>query len=196
MRCPSCQHIENRVLESRSAEAGHSVRRRRECLKCTHRFTTYERVEFVPITVTKRNGDRESFDRSKLLRGISRACEKTGVTVQAIEDLVEVIEAELQQRSTRDVSTSEIGELVLQNLRTVSEVAYIRFASVYRQFQGIRDFVDTLNDLKEKGSLQATLASKESNGSADLEPQFVPSEDAPENSNGTWLTPQAPAELG
>ena len=185
MRCPSCQHIENRVLESRSAEAGHSVRRRRECLKCSHRFTTYERVEFVPITVTKRNGDRESFDRSKLLRGISRACEKTGVTALAIEDLVEVIEADLQQRATRDVSTSEIGELVLQNLRTVSEVAYVRFASVYRQFQGIRDFVDTLNDLKSSGS------SDEANGNS----KFASSEDDLKDANGARLIPQEPAGL-
>ncbi|HEY9908429.1 MAG TPA: transcriptional regulator NrdR [Thermosynechococcaceae cyanobacterium] len=148
MRCPSCQHIENRVLESRSADAGSSVRRRRECLKCNNRFTTYERVESIPITVTKRDDRREPFDRFKLLRGITRACEKTGVTATAIEKLADIIEAELQQRFVRDVSTSEIGELVLHHLQGVSEVAYIRFASVYRQFQGIRDFVDTLDHLQ------------------------------------------------
>jgi transcriptional repressor NrdR len=148
MRCPFCQNPDNRVLESRSAEAGQSVRRRRECLKCERRFTTYERIEFVPITVIKRTGDRESFDRSKLLRGIIRACEKTGVASIQLEALVDEIEAELQQRALREVPSSEIGELVLQSLRSLSEVAYIRFASVYRQFQGIRDFVDTLNHLK------------------------------------------------
>lgn len=151
MRCPFCQHTDNRVLESRSAEAGQSVRRRRECLKCGRRFTTYERIEFVPITVLKRDGDRESFDRSKLLRGMIRACEKTGVTISQLETLVDEIEAELQQRAVREVPSSEIGELVLQGLQNLSEVAYIRFASVYRKFQGIRDFVDTLNHLQANG---------------------------------------------
>jgi transcriptional repressor NrdR len=148
MRCPFCQFTDNRVLESRSAESGQSVRRRRECLRCHRRFTTYERIEFVPIVVIKRNGDRESFDRSKLFRGIMRACEKTGISHLQLENLVDEIEAELQQRSTREVSSAEIGELVLQNLRSLNEVAYVRFASVYRQFQGIRDFADTLNHLQ------------------------------------------------
>lgn len=152
MRCPFCQHTDNRVLESRSAEASHSVRRRRECLKCGRRFTTYERIEFVPVTIIKRDGDRESFDRSKLLRGIVRACEKTGIPSSRLEALVDEIEAELQQRAVREVPSTEIGELVLQRLQFVSEVAYIRFASVYRQFQGIRDFIDTLNHLQ--GCLQ------------------------------------------
>lgn len=152
MRCPSCKHTDNRVLESRSAEAGQSVRRRRECLKCGHRFTTYERIEFVPITVVKRNGERESFDRSKLLRGIVRACEKTGVLPGQMEALVDEIEADLQQRAVREVASSEIGELVLQNLQALSEVAYIRFASVYRKFQGFRDFVETLNHLQGSSS--------------------------------------------
>ncbi|MBD2462233.1 transcriptional regulator NrdR [Oscillatoria sp. FACHB-1407] len=162
MRCPFCQFTENRVLESRSAESGQSVRRRRECLQCNRRFTTYERIEFVPITVIKRDGDRESFDRSKLLRGIMRACEKTGVSTVELENLVDEIEAELQQRSVREVYSNEIGELVLKHLQTLNEVAYIRFASVYRQFQGIRDFVDTLNHLQsvtDKSSPSTTLDS-------------------------------------
>jgi transcriptional repressor NrdR len=151
MRCPFCQHSDNRVLESRSAEAGQSVRRRRECLKCGRRFTTYERIEFVPVTVIKRNGDRESFDRYKLLKGIARACEKTGVTSTQMENLVDEIESDLQQRTVREVPSTEIGELVLANLQSLSEVAYIRFASVYRNFQGIRDFVETLNHLQKTG---------------------------------------------
>jgi transcriptional repressor NrdR len=154
MRCPFCQHTESRVLESRSAEATQSVRRRRECLRCVRRFTTYERIEFVPITVTKRNGDRESFDRSKVLQGVIRACEKTGVTTAQIEALVDEIEAELQQRLVREVTSQEIGELVLKRLQDFSEVAYIRFASVYRQFRGIRDFVDTLNHLQEHAAAE------------------------------------------
>ena len=149
MRCPSCQHTDSRVLESRSTEAGQSVRRRRECLRCKHRFTTYERIEFVPLTVIKRDGKRESFDRSKLLRGIVRACEKTGIPQRRLEVLVDEIEAELQQQSGREVTSNEIGELVLRYLRDESEVAYVRFASVYRQFQGIRDFVETLDRLKD-----------------------------------------------
>ena len=149
MRCPVCQCPDNRVLESRSAESGHSVRRRRECLQCNHRFTTYERIEFVPIVVIKQSGDRESFDRSKVLRGIVRACEKTGIATVRLENMVEEIETELQQRAVREVHSSEIGELVLKHLRKLNEVAYIRFASVYKQFRGIRDFVETLDHLKE-----------------------------------------------
>ncbi|ERT05841.1 transcriptional regulator NrdR [Lyngbya aestuarii BL J] len=148
MQCPVCQHTSSRVLESRSAESGKSIRRRRECLNCKHRFTTYERIEYVPITVIKRDGKRESFDRSKLLRGLIRACEKTGIETGALETVIDDIEAELQQRAVREVSSQEIGELVLEQLQSVSEVAYVRFASVYRKFQGIRDFVETLDHLK------------------------------------------------
>lgn len=151
MRCPYCQHPDNRVLESRSTEAGQSIRRRRECLSCQRRFTTYERIEFVPITVLKQNGDRESFDRSKLLRGIVRACQKTGIAAMQLEGLVDDIESDLQQRSVREVSSLEIGELVLQQLRLLSEVAYVRFASVYRQFRSIGDFVETLDALSRPG---------------------------------------------
>jgi transcriptional repressor NrdR len=122
-------------------------------LQCTHRFTTYERIEFVPIVVVKRSGDRESFDRSKVLRGMVRACEKTGISPLQLENIVDEIEVELQQRAVREVSSSEIGELVLSHLRILNEVAYIRFASVYKQFRGIRDFVETLNHLKESTQL-------------------------------------------
>lgn len=148
MQCPNCQHPKNRILESRSTEGGKSVRRRRECLECKYRFTTYERIEFVPIVAIKRDGSRESFDRSKLLRGLVRACEKTGIPHQRLETFVDEIEVQLQQRSLREVTTREIGELVLGYLRDENEVAYIRFASVYRQFQGIADFIETLNQLQ------------------------------------------------
>jgi len=141
-------------LESRSAESGHSVRRRRECLKCDRRFTTYERIEFVPVVVIKRSGDRDSFDRSKLLRGMVRACEKTGVQHAQLENLVDEIEAELQQQSIREVPSSKIGELVLKHLQTLNEVAYIRFASVYQQFTGFSDFVDILSRLRSSDSPQ------------------------------------------
>ena len=152
MHCPNCQHTESRVLESRSTESGQSIRRRRECLNCKQRFTTYERIELVPITVIKRDGSRESFDRGKLLRGILRACEKTQVSYQKAQMVVEKIEIKLQQNSGKEFSSSEIGELVLHNLRYENEVAYIRFASVYRKFQGIKDFVETLERLQNENS--------------------------------------------
>ncbi len=150
MRCPFCQHPDNRVLESRSAEAGQSVRRRRECLKCGHRFTTYERIEFVPVIVLKRNAERESFDRSRLLRELVRACEKTQIGERHIEAAVDEIEAELQQRAVREVSSAEITRLALQQLRSLSEIAYIRYASIYCQFDGIQDFVGAIEDLHDR----------------------------------------------
>jgi transcriptional repressor NrdR len=118
-------------------------------LNCERRFTTYERIEYVSITVLKSNGDRESFDRSKVFRGMLRACEKTGVTASQLETLVDEIEAELQQRARREIESQEIGTLVLKYLRTVSEVAYVRFASVYQKFQGIQDFADALNQMSK-----------------------------------------------
>ena len=157
MLCPNCQHTESRVLESRSTEGKQSIRRRRECLKCKQRFTTYERIELVPITVIKRDGSRESFDRFKLIRGMIRACEKTSITHQKIENIVDSIEAKLQQSTEREFSSNKIGELVLTYLRRESEVAYIRFASVYRQFQGIKDFVETLHDLQQESWEESDL---------------------------------------
>jgi transcriptional repressor NrdR len=142
-------------------------------LRCKHRFTTYERIEFVPVTVIKRDGKRESFDRSKLLRGIVRACEKTGIPQRRLEVLVDEIEAELQQRFGREVTSNEIGELVLQYLRGESEVAYVRFASVYRKFQGIRDFVETLDHLKSDSEIIETLEASPTSAS-DEEKQETP----------------------
>jgi transcriptional repressor NrdR len=136
------------VIESRSADGGNSIRRRRECLKCKHRFTTYERIEYLPITVIKRDLRREFFDRAKLLMGIVCACEKTGIEREVLEAIADEIELQLQNDRHREVSSQEIGEIVLTRLQPLSEVAYIRFASVYRQFQGIADFVETLDRLK------------------------------------------------
>ncbi|XLQ11825.1 MAG: transcriptional regulator NrdR [cyanobacterium endosymbiont of Epithemia adnata isolate EadnSB Bon19] len=150
MQCPYCQHINSRVLESRSSEGGQSIRRRRECLGCKHRFTTYERVEFFPIIVVKHDGKKESFDRSKLLRAMIRACEKTGISHQRLESIVDEIEAQLQQHPRREVTSQEVGQLVLDYLRQENEVAYIRFASVYGRFQGIKDFVATLEQFQEQ----------------------------------------------
>ncbi|PZO18278.1 MAG: transcriptional regulator NrdR [Leptolyngbya foveolarum] len=159
MHCPFCQHPNNRVLESRSAESDRSIRRRRECLQCERRFTTYERIEYVPIMVVKRDGSRESFDRSKLLRGVVTACEKTGVNAHAMEMLVDEIEAELQQQAIREITSEGIGEKVLARLRQLNEVAYVRFASVYRQFQGIRDFTETLSQMRGHSQDQVGSAS-------------------------------------
>ncbi|MEA5510810.1 transcriptional regulator NrdR [Crocosphaera sp. UHCC 0190] len=173
MECPYCQHTNSRVLESRSSEGGQSIRRRRECLKCKHRFTTYERIEFVPITVIKHDGKKESFDSSKLLRGMVRACEKTGISHQRLETIVDDIEAQLQQRPQREVSSQEIGELVLKYLRQENEVAYIRFASVYGRFQGIKDFVATLHQLQEE-TPPSSIAQWSKAGSQASEPDLSP----------------------
>ena len=135
------------------------MRRRRECLNCDFRFTTYERVETAPITVIKRNGNREIFSRSKLLHGLNRACEKTGLDASRLETLLDDVELQLQQRSSgKEVSSAEIGELVLKELKQISEVAYVRFASVYRQFRGIDDFVSTLETMNaEQNHLAAVV---------------------------------------
>tara|TARA_Y100001968_G_scaffold276873_1_gene271389 strand:+ start:236 stop:715 length:480 start_codon:yes stop_codon:yes gene_type:complete len=159
MQCPSCQNTDSRVLESRSADSGKSVRRRRECLNCTFRFTTYERVETVPINVLKQNGSRETFSRNKIINGISKAAEKTVLNNERIELLVDKIEAKLQQRNSKEINSSEIGEMVLNQLKNNNEVAYIRFASVYREFHGINDFVATLKafDPSNKDQLATVL---------------------------------------
>ncbi len=148
MQCPSCQNTDSRVLESRSADSGRSVRRRRECLNCDFRFTTYERVETTPITVLKRSGAKEIFNRSKIICGLNRACEKTLINSAKIEFIVDEIELKLHQGIRKEVKTIEIGEMVLTHLKDINEVAYIRFASVYRQFHGINDFIKTLELLK------------------------------------------------
>ena len=148
MQCPSCQNTDSRVLESRSADSGRSVRRRRECLNCDFRFTTYERVETTPINVLKRSGAKELFNRSKVINGLNRACEKTLIHGSKIEFIVDEIELELHQGVCKEIKSIEIGEMVLTHLKDINEVAYIRFASVYRQFNGINDFMKTLEALK------------------------------------------------
>ena len=155
MQCPTCQNTDSRVLESRSADSGKSVRRRRECLNCS--FTTYERVETMPISVIKKDGSRELFDKQKLFTGISRACEKTTFTSDAIMNFVDGIESLIIQDSNKDIKSSQIGELILKSLRKENEVAYIRYASVYRKFNGVKDFISTLESLK--GSSKNQLAS-------------------------------------
>lgn len=148
MRCPFCHSAESRVLESRLLEEETCLRRRRECADCTRRFTTYERIETVPLMVIKRDGSRQGFDAAKLTQGIMRACVKCSVSANEIERIVLEVEADLSKRFVREVLSTEIGELVLTRLRGLDEVAYVRFASVYRSFSSIEDFIAELSSLR------------------------------------------------
>ena len=147
MKCPFCQSLENRVIDSRLAQDGHVIRRRRECEKCERRFTTYERVEEILPMVVKKDGGREVFDRNKIVSGIRKACEKRPVPVAAMEQIVEAIERELHESGEKEVPTSYIGERVMESLRRVDGVAYVRFASVYRSFRDVNEFLDELKHL-------------------------------------------------
>lgn len=150
MQCPICAHPESKVVDSRPASDGSSIRRRRECLACGRRFTTYETVESLPLIVIKKDRTRESFDRSKILRSIIRACDKRQVTMEQMEGVVTEIESTLQNSLQKEVSSAVIGEMVMQRLRTLDEVAYVRFASVYRQFKDIGAFMDELTRLLDE----------------------------------------------
>lgn len=147
MKCPNCQYKSTKVLDSRPIEEGRSIRRRRECEKCTFRFTTFERIEEVPLIVVKKEGTREEYSREKLMRGLIRACEKRPVALEELEEVTLDIEKELRNRGTSEVQSKEIGEMVMDRLSSVDEVAYVRFASVYRQFKDISVFLDELKDL-------------------------------------------------
>lgn len=147
MKCPYCSYLESKVIDSRPAEEGSTIRRRRECLSCQKRFTTYEIVERVPLIVVKRDGSRQSFDKSKLINGVVRACEKRPVAMAQIEKIADDIEQELQGSLEREVETQEIGEMVMARLKDIDEVAYVRFASVYRSFKDINTFMDELTKI-------------------------------------------------
>ncbi len=147
MKCPYCGYNESKVIDSRPADEGASIRRRRECLSCGKRFTTYETVESLPMVVVKKDGSRQSFDRSKVLGGMIRACEKRPVPLAELEKIAEEIEQDLQNSMEREISTESIGEKVMDRLRAVDQVAYVRFASVYRQFKDIDTFMAELNKL-------------------------------------------------
>ena len=147
MRCPFCAYAESKVIDSRPTDEGERIRRRRECLKCAKRFTTYEIIESVPVVVIKKDKSRETFDRNKLLNGLLRACEKRPVSVDTLEHIVDDIETMLQNSLDREVPSSLIGTYAMDKLKTVDEVAYVRFASVYRQFKDINSFMDELNKI-------------------------------------------------
>ena len=145
MKCPYCGYIESRVIDSRPTDEGERIRRRRECLKCGKRFTTYEVIENVPIVVIKKDKSRETFDRNKLLNGLLRACEKRPVSMDTLERIVDEIENLLQNSLDREVSSQRIGTYAMEKLKNVDEVAYVRFASVYRQFKDINSFMEELS---------------------------------------------------
>lgn len=150
MKCPYCAFLESKVVDSRPADEGASIRRRRECLSCHKRFTTYETMESLPLMVVKKDGSRQSFDRSKVMGGVIRACEKRPVSYQDMEGLVAEIEQVLQNQMEREISSAQIGELVMDRLKKLDEVAYVRFASVYRQFKDISTFMSELNKLLQE----------------------------------------------
>lgn len=147
MKCPYCSFLDSKVVDSRPIEDGTSIRRRRECGKCNKRFTTYEKLEEVPLRVIKKDGNRQAYDKSKLMRGIVRSCEKRPVTTKQIENIVNEIEQELFDSTQKEVTSDKIGELVMEKLKTVDEVSYVRFASVYRQFKDINSFMSELEKI-------------------------------------------------
>lgn len=151
MRCPFCGWHDSRVLETRLADDGYSIRRRRECFECQNRFTTFEKVDDLPLLVIKKDGRREPFDHHKILNGLIRACEKRPISLETLENMVGEIERVMKNKSLkREVSTSEIGEMVMERLKDLDEVAYVRFASVYREFKDINTFVNEIERMLRK----------------------------------------------
>jgi transcriptional repressor NrdR len=150
MRCPQCGYKEDKVVDSRATQEESAIRRRRECLKCGKRFTTYEYIEEISLMVIKKDTRRESFDRKKILSGITRACEKRPVSMEKMEDIVTQVERAIQKKSDREVSSARIGELVMEKLKAIDDVAYVRFASVYRQFKDVGQFMVELKDILNK----------------------------------------------
>ncbi|HKB08420.1 MAG TPA: transcriptional regulator NrdR [Candidatus Polarisedimenticolia bacterium] len=150
MKCPFCAHIEDKVVDSREGKDGLVIRRRRECLSCGRRFTSYERIDEIPYAVVKKDGTREPYDRNKVLGGLRKACEKRPVSPAALEKVADEIEQMLQESAEREITTTKIGEKVTERLRELDKVAYVRFASVYRQFEDVDQFMKVLNDLLEQ----------------------------------------------
>ncbi|MDD8038017.1 MAG: transcriptional regulator NrdR [Acidobacteriota bacterium] len=147
MKCPFCGHEESKVIDSRESKKGISIRRRRECIACGRRFTTYEKIEEIPYMIVKKDGSRQLFDRQKLLRGLLKACEKWPIPVSKFEEIVEEVESKLQERPEKEMKASEIGEMVMARLKDLDKVAYVRFASVYREFRDVLEFKQELESL-------------------------------------------------
>jgi transcriptional repressor NrdR len=150
MKCPFCGHDEDRVIDSRPAEDGAAIRRRRECIKCNSRFTTYEKVESLPLLVIKKDGSREPFNPDKILSGLLKACEKRPVSTDQLREILTYVEGQIQGSVNREISSRDIGELVMAKLKDIDEVAYVRFASVYRQFKDVHSFLEELNEMLSK----------------------------------------------
>ena len=150
MRCPFCYHLEDKVIDSRESREGEAIRRRRECLKCEKRFTTYERIDEVPYMVVKKDGRREKFDRQKVLNGLLKACEKRPISMGRMAEIVDEVESRIAETMERELSTTTIGEILMNRLREIDKVAYVRFASVYRDFQDVEAFLAELNDLLQR----------------------------------------------
>ncbi len=150
MRCPFCLYPESKVIDSRPADDGQRIRRRRECIKCMKRFTTYESIESQPVIIIKRDKSRQVFDRNKLLSGMLRACEKRPVALETLENAIDEIEGQLQNSLEREVSSAQIGEMALEKMKHIDEIAYVRFASVYHDFKDIESFLTELNKLKNE----------------------------------------------
>lgn len=147
MKCPYCDYYESKVIDTRPTDEGQAIRRRRECISCSKRFTTYEKIEEIPIIVVKKDGNRQAYDRNKLLNGILRACEKRPVSIDTMEEIVNDIEKNLYNSMEREITSTNIGEMVMNALKNIDEVAYVRFASVYRQFKDVNSFMDELKQL-------------------------------------------------
>jgi transcriptional repressor NrdR len=147
MKCPYCSHLGDKVVDSRESKEGEVIRRRRECLECGKRFTSYERIDEIPYMVVKKDGTRERFERQKLVGGLLKACEKRPVSVSALEEIADKIEATLQERPEKEIATADVGRVVMEELKTLDKVAYVRFASVYRHFRDIGEFMSELKDL-------------------------------------------------
>jgi transcriptional repressor NrdR len=147
MHCPFCGHLEDKVVDSRESKEGESIRRRRECLNCGRRFTSYERIDEIPYMVVKKDGRREPYDRNKILGGLRRACEKRPISVGQLESIADQIERVVQDSSDREVQTSEIGKIIMRRLKALDKVAYVRFASVYLEFEDVGEFMTELKDL-------------------------------------------------
>lgn len=164
MQCPKCHYNGSRVVDSRPIDDNNSIRRRRECESCHHRFTTFERIEQSPLLVIKKNGTREEFSREKLLRGLVRSCEKRPIALEQLEDLVNTVEKEIRSQGENEISSLEIGKYVMDELVKIDDVAYIRFASVYRQFSDRQTFLDELKKLEKKEPREADAETQEQDG--------------------------------
>jgi len=160
MKCPFCGHVEDKVVDSRESKEGEVIRRRRECLGCGKRFTSYERIDQIPHLVVKKDGRRERFDREKLLAGLMKACEKRPVPIKALETVVDQVEAMVQESPDREVPTAQVGEFLMERLRELDKVAFVRFASVYRKFKDVGQFVEEVKGLQSHDKAKTATAGK------------------------------------